>query len=447
MKVIELGLVTGDSAPGPAGRSRRPRVSRRAAAVVAAGCVLTLALSAPIRSHAPLPLWTMPLSGSSGDAFAVREDGVFVLSVKEHRLTRYDPYTGVVRWVVPVAGPMIMLSSIGSGVIQLAIENEPAGGDRIPATRITLGLDLATGRQLWQLPGELAFTRDRWAVAADWNETYSALHVVDVRTGRTAWTHPTGRLKSWSVTEGRGPRRLMTATTDGQVEVRDLADGRLVASRGLSQLRPSRGVEISFGVADDLLLTQRLGAGRAILTAYDPATLSERWRLDGEPFSDAYGCSPVICVFGTAGVSGYDPATGERRWHRPGSGSVIPLGAGLLLDQTGASPAAVDAATGRTLVDLGVSGVIGNEDGGDGPFYLLRPTRQPPGRTAVGRLDGRTGEVFWQGLVDAGEGAGCQAAGPLMACATYTQLSIIDLARTDVAASSGVSAGRQGKAR
>lgn len=438
--VIELGLIPGD-APEPPARPRRLRVPPRTGVVVVAVlCALTLTGSALPRSRAPLPLWSIRLDVSVASSFAVTGDGVYVLTgtSEGRRLTAYDRRTGVSRWSVPVARLASSFGLVRAGVIQLAVEPEPAvewqqDGSRVSRTtgRRTIGIDAATGRQLWMLPGDLSFTRDGLAVAADWDETGSvllSLRIVDVRSGATVWTHPARGLSSWGLSDTIAAGRVVTAAPGGRVEVRDLADGRLVASRLLPQLARTGpdDAPADLGVAGDLVLLQEQEA----LTAYDATTLRERWRLGTERFQGSYGCAPILCVTSDSGTAGVDPATGRQLWRRPGSGLSIDLGAGVVLDQgnDGSRSALIDTATGRTLVDLGSGGVAWNDGEAVEPLPVLLPTRDPAGRTAAGRLDQRTGRVTWLGTIDPVGSFACRSAGAIMACVTGFELTVIDLA-------------------
>ncbi|AGZ44677.1 outer membrane protein assembly factor BamB family protein [Actinoplanes friuliensis] len=443
MSVIELGLVTAD-APEPPAPDWRHQLPRFGAGAVAVLCALTLTGSVPPRSQAPLPLWSVGLDVSVSSSFAMMNDGLYVLAGAEdqRRLTRYDPRTGATRWSVPVARLATTLSFIRSGVIQLPVEREPViewqeDGSRVSRTsgQETVGIDTATGQQLWTLPGDLSFTRDGRAVIADWDDTGAALRslrVVDVHSGATVWTHPGRGLRTWAVPDDTAAGLLVTAANDGQVEVRDLAGGRLVTSRRLPQLAGASRDDTSadLGVAGDVVLTQDVDGGKATLKAYDTMTMRELWHLGADRFQGFFGCAPVLCITTEAGTSGHDLATGQKLWQREGGGLSISLSDGVLMDQgeDASRSILVDTGTGRTIIDLEAGGVAWNDSDRNEPVAVLLPTRAPPGNTAVGRLDQRTGRVTWRGLIDPVESFACRAAGTLMACTTGTQLSVLDLA-------------------
>ncbi|MFI5931514.1 hypothetical protein [Actinoplanes sp. NPDC051494] len=447
MSVIELGLVT-DEDPGPPVRPWRPRLSRLGVATVVVLCALTVTGSAPVRSHAPLPLWSIGLEGGApgdvmGSGFIISRDAVHVLTNPREgrRLSSYDARTGALRWSHPMTRP-VDLSTVESGVIVLPATYEPVTielSDHSVATRMisrsTVGVDAGTGRQLWAVPGELSFVHDGLALVAVWDdkgESVRSVRVMDLRDGTTAWTHPAAGLHDWYYADGSPTGRLVSATTAGNVEVRDFTTGAMITSRRLPGVR-RMGADIGrpdLTVIGGTLLTRTSVGERATLTAWDTETLRERWHVDGPQVYGFYDCAPVVCV-NEETLSGRDLATGERLWQRAGNGWANTLATGVLATEDGTEDTRrtiVDARSGRVLTDLGTGTTAWSDEPAD-VAYALIPTREPAGRTAVSRLDGRTGAVTRLGVVDPVREYGCRAAGTLLACATTAgRLMVLDLA-------------------
>jgi hypothetical protein len=108
------------------------------------------------------------------------------------------------------------------------------------------------------------------------------------------------------------PRRLVTATVAGHIEVRDTVTGTLL-SQGDVPARPGwarRGITV--WPSGDLVLIGGLGG----ITAYSLAGLRPRWHSNVE-LADRWvqDCVDAICVFGyRGGVQALDPGTGRLRW-------------------------------------------------------------------------------------------------------------------------------------
>ncbi|AGL20588.1 PQQ-binding-like beta-propeller repeat protein [Actinoplanes sp. N902-109] len=452
MGVIELGLVTGEQEPPALAERHRlgsPREIRRVlVAAVALVCLLAVTASAPPRSHGPAQLWSIPMAGGN-ESYTMTADHVYVFTNAPggRRLSAYELRTGTMLWSTTVMADASWLGAIKSGVLLLPagtqsveFDTDDGGQGFREFTRETIAIDAATGRELWRLPGEYSVATDRQVLLAEWDDSGAVartLRVAGLRDGVTAWTQTGHGVHTWVAADTGDASRLITATADGLVEVRGFADGRLVTSGQLPWQKPpgtgERSTDIS--IEDHLLVVRNMIhdniGDRAVVAAYDTGTLRERWHVDSTGFGGSYGCGPVMCLNDSAGISGYDPATGARRWHRPGLGYAILISHDRLIvdeGQDGTRHSVVDARTGATLAGLGDGMVVWDyEDVGE-QTYVLRRTADPPGLTAVGEVDGRTGKVILRGTVDQVQDYGCQSAGELLACSTVDgRLTITDI--------------------
>ncbi|MET8152967.1 PQQ-binding-like beta-propeller repeat protein [Actinoplanes sp. NPDC049668] len=444
MTVIELGLVTdgGDQPPvdRPRRRLRRSELRRALVAAVAVLCAVTVTGSARPVSHSPVRLWSTPYRDGA-ETFTVAGGAVYVLSQSgATRLTAYDLSTGAVRWSNSSLGDAKWLGPVQAGVLLLpaaystALLDDPDGTEvSREFSRETVAVDTATGRQLWRGTGELAVAAGGRALLTQWSDDggrVDTLRVVRLADGGMVWSRPAEGLESWS-TEGLfqdRADRLVTASASGDVEVRDLADGSLVAAATLPWSAPdTRNTAVT---VDGHRLYVEHSGGRTTVTAYDTETLRRLWHIEPDSPGGSYSCGPVFCVNGPQGTAGYDRDTGELRWRIPGSANAFPFTGGQLMvddDQSGARHHLVDAATGRRLVDLGTASPVWNFPIAVSP-YLLTRTREPLGLMAVSRFDARSGQVLLIGAMPPVIEYGCQNEGTLLACATQDgRLAVTDV--------------------
>jgi len=182
----------------------------------------------------------------------------------------------------------------------------------------TVALAAGTDRAIWRAPARLlnVSARDNVVLLRENSPYLGDLHWygLDLTTGRTRWSFEQplqGYTTTAAYTDGF-PRRLITATTAGRIEVRDSATGAVV-SQGIATAPPRwsrRG--ITAWSTGDLVLIGGLGG----ITAYSLADLRPRWHspieLAGHWVQD---CVDAICVFGyRGGVQALDPGTGQLRW-------------------------------------------------------------------------------------------------------------------------------------
>jgi outer membrane protein assembly factor BamB len=448
MTVIELGLVTGGDPP-PVTEQRRPRnrreIRRLLVAAVAALCLLTVTGSAPIRPGGLERLWSIPFH-QDGDTFAVAGGAVFVLTtLGQPALTAYDLRSGAQRWTNPGFADVSWLGSSAAGVMLL-----PAGSATVQHknddgsyayrefNRDTVAVEMATGRQLWREPGDSTMLSGGRVLLADWNaagSTVTRLRTVRIRDGATIWSRPATGLEAWTTGAtpgGSAADRLVTATSDGRIEVVDLADGRLVSSGRVPWARQSERDNryTSMTLDDHRIYIDKAEGGRSQFAVYDTETLRKLWAADVPESGGIYPCGPVLCLNLRDATAGYDRDTGEVRWRIAGATNGFPLPGGRLLvedDDAGARHLLIDARTGRRLADLEATVPVWNYRTGDTP-YLLGHTRQPLDLTSVSRFDARSGEVLMRGAIPRVVDWGCANEGDLLACVTVDD----HLAVTDV---------------
>jgi outer membrane protein assembly factor BamB len=420
--VIDLGVVTPFEPPAAA----RPVPRRALAAVLALICLVTVTGSAPPRPHSLPTLWAVPVNGNQ-DSFTVTPGGVYVLStLGRRRISAYEPRTGKIRWTIPGLDDTAWIGAVSAGVLLT-----PAFNDGIAQT---VALDTATGRQLWRERGDaLAIAGGRVLLTEPDPDGPSvrSLRVVDLHSGATTWAYAADDRRTWAAADADTSDRVVIAAEDGQVEVHDLATGRLVAGARMpwpgAANRPDQPNGI--GVTGHTLILPGADNSRPTMTVYDTETLRERWHVASPSLSGLYPCGAVMCLNDADGLTGYDEDTGRVLWHRAGAGYASTLHADRLVIENGDEGArriVADARTGRQLTDLGTGSLAYGYGAGD-PVFALSLTRDPPGRTSVGELDERTGAVELRGAVDPPADF-CQNAGDVMACLVGgAQLTILDL--------------------
>jgi hypothetical protein len=217
---------------------------------------------------------------------------------------------------------------------------------------------------------------------------------------------------------------------DGRTEVFGLGDGRAVADGRLPLRRdPSRASgAVGLEVDAAALYLERNEGGHLTVVAFDLATLRPRWTLDGGTAArQAHLCAPVLCVSDGTATSGYDLGTGLLRWRAAGWINAATVTGGRLLADSNldTGQGLLDAATGILLADLGGGNPVWDTMAGT-PTFRLRDTVAPPGRTAVFRLDSRTGNGGLRGSIDSVPGKTCAAVRDLLICQTTNgQLTVV----------------------
>jgi outer membrane protein assembly factor BamB len=446
MAVIELGLVhaNGDEpAPDPGRRPLgRSDLRRLLVALVAVFCVLTVTGSARPDPRGLTQLWTAPFTQDT-DTFRLSGGSIFVLSGQgDRRLTAYDSRTGAVRWSTAAVEQATWLTTVEDGVLLMPVgtvsitEQDPDGNvSSREFSRDTVAIDATTGRQLWRRPGEVTTAIGDRVLLSEWNDTgdhAQLLRVVRLRDGATIWSRARAELDFWMTDTLAGAKadRLVTVTAQGAAEVLDMADGSVVSTGKLPWTQRSRNDDYSSINVQGrrLYLDQTIASGSSV-SVYDTETLTLLWHREQTSGGGSYPCGPVVCISDAHGVAGLDNETGALRWRLPRATNGYPLlGDRLLVEEIeGTRRSLVDGKTGRVLTDLGTAMPVWDSLGRGTP-YLLDRTVEPPSRTAVSRLDARTGEVLLQGAITPILDYGCQNEGTLLACVTQdNQLTVTDV--------------------
>ena len=435
MAVIELGTLGAGGDLPASGRARRyPRVPvRRVAAVlVTVLCLATVHASAVPRARGLTGTWSMAFA--AGDAFEPSGGNVVVLRDGSPQvLAAYALATGTPRWSFPVPYPVTALTPVDSaGVLLLPAQARSVGirtaaGDVLWAHYSTLvvALDANTGRELWRAAGDVALTTADGVLLAEHEPDglgARTLRLVGLRDGATRWSRDGRGAYRWA-TVGGGvgrPDTLVTATPEGDLRVYRFADGAVRTAARVPWRAGSLSDAAYSDIAGhgDLLYVFTASPEGTTATAYAPGTLRRLWSVTAEAGAGPSACGAVLCLPTGNGLAARDWRTGAELWRVAGYDLGRPLAGHLLLvGGEDAGRAVVDDRTGRILADLGAGGVAWAPDGGI--VVTLVPTRSPPDRIAVGRLDPRTGEEFLLGTVDPVVNSfWCRVSGVRLACTT-----------------------------
>jgi hypothetical protein len=344
-------------------------------------------------AYRPPPAGPTVIDAEPADATFVTGDRLFVVS------TGGDPFGSAVhnKIVSAYALPTGTLLSRTTVAVTGAIFSVLAAGDTILVSyqvdtvgaEATVALDAGTDRARWRHPARLlaASAADDLVLLRENSPQFGNLHRygIDLATGATRWTldQPVFGL-TIEAPAGEGfPERLVTATLDGHVEVRNPITGAITAKADVRPPADWRRQGISMWAADNLVL---LG-GKAGTTAYSLTDLRRLWD-DTVDLSERYvlpHCDDSVCVVGSfVGVQVLNPATGQQRWAAATWGGLEQVGDYLLADGPVGGPAAepqtvVDTLTGKRRGDFGAWRASG-EARPDGTIVGLRPV---PGQDVV----------------------------------------------------------------
>ncbi|BFU42654.1 PQQ-binding-like beta-propeller repeat protein [Krasilnikovia sp. MM14-A1004] len=440
MAVIELGYVGsgGDELPDPAPLRPadwgRRHVRRLTAALLVALCLVTATAS----DHLPAPRglraqWEILFF--QGDTFATTRDRVVVLSEgATQRLAGYDLVRGTQLWSRELAHPApFIMAAAGSEIVLLpsgerSLPTTPGAADRQSFFAETVAVDAATGAELWRAPGDVTATslaylpgESEHLLMVD-HATDSAaavgVRLVNGRDGRTLWSRATpGALQVATIgPDPWRPDRVATVTASGQVRLLRLADGAELGGGTIAEPAVP-GSNAFLGLewhGQQLTVMQSTNTGLTA-TGYGGQPLRQRWRVRDADAVAAYGCGPVWCMSTGAALVGRDWDTGLERWRVRSSNYTRSIGDHLLaVDGTeGSKYTVIDAQDGRTVAALDGEPVM--DDTGAAVLALSR-TVSPGGRTAVGRVDLRTGETFHLGTIDGTSDYGCRVQRNLLVC-------------------------------
>jgi hypothetical protein len=434
MSVIELGEITaGDGPARPAvPRPFDPRLLRRlAAALVGLLCLATVNGSAVPVARGLAESWTTPFQG--GDSFALAGNLFVLHSASPQELTAYPPAGGFPVWSQRLPFTAGALDSApAAGVLLLptgerSVEIKTADGAVLWArySTETVALDARNGHRLWQASGDVAVLTDDSVLLVDHSDQSLGavgMRLIRLRDGAPIWTLAPGGAYTWATigADPGHPTGLATATSTGDLRVYRFADGVQTAARRV----PWQTGSLTTGTLSQLdsqrgrLYVYTGFAGSASVTAYTPDTLQQVWQITSDTVAAPAPCGAVLCLPTRTGLSARDWATGAERWRAPGYDLGRPISGHLMLaGSDDAGRAILDNRTGRVLTDLGAGGAAW--DATAGTVVALAPTRSPPGRVTVNRIDPATGESFLLGVTEpVVNSLWCQLQGVRLVCET-----------------------------
>jgi outer membrane protein assembly factor BamB len=426
---IDLGELprdpmTGFDPPWPGlARLRHPterrRVARLAAITAATALVLLTAAGAggPVRPVFQ-PHLTLEVIG-----FAHDREHLYAIEVPGPNLTRVVAYRlsdGTAQWEAPLPGSRFAWPLRHEGV--LLVQSIHAG------RRTTTMIKPRNGREVWRRPGtgaleriagqRVLFSNPRASADAVRNQPpVHQLTAVDLATGQTAWR---ASVTGENFTSGSADSRYLVAYGEGS----DLATYDLTTGQRLADLPAPAAQSATVQVVGPLVVLLDRSQRPRVLTAYDVATLSQRWRVSHPDLLEVWAtaCGELVCLLGDGSPRALDPATGEEVWSadwlltddRAGPVLISDLGGSglagqlLLTDQARGRSWLVDARTGEPVLDLQGWQLVQSwpPQPGAEPPVLIRPDR---GATMIGALRPDRSGVRVLGQVNARPQAECSA--------------------------------------
>jgi outer membrane protein assembly factor BamB len=201
---------------------------------------------------------------------------------------------------------------------------------------------------------------------------------VDLATGATVWSVPVaGSVNVFAV-----PGGVLVLASD-RLERLAVDTGAITRTVMLPKIGGSGpdGGSIAGGM---VVVGYGNSAFAGLEVAYTADTLQRRWQRDvPEVLLDPPNCGTVLCSGPRAALDVIDPATGRVAWRVPADVDLVDHGSSVLEVDTGSGAPVrlVDAATGRTRIDL--AGWRAEIGGGPGePIVLRRP--EAAGSSAFG---------------------------------------------------------------
>ena len=409
--MIDLGEVPADGQePAPvAGGTRRPVPYRALLGGLAAVLILTLTGSA----HRGPPTPPTVIAARLGDSMFVGADRVFLVgdapggpttAVQSRTVSEYGLPGGdlLSNTTVAVSGAVFDVVSAGR-IVLVSYQVDTVGAEA------TVALVAGGDRALWRRPSRVVAVSpaDGLVLLRENSPDYGDLdwHGIDLATGAVRWTlrQPArGFIVPADYIDGF-PRRMVSATETGALEVRDTVTGAVTAAATVPVRRGPVGSDVPIWPAGDLILVGAPGG----TTAYTMPGLVERWRspadLAGRWVQEH--CTAICSLSWQGGVRVLDRATGRELWADERWNYVDQVGRYLVAsDNTGMnrSPGVVvvDPATGRVSGGFGSWYPAGDRQA-DGTIHgvhadegndLLWYARLDPGTSAV-RVLGRAERI------------------------------------------------------
>jgi outer membrane protein assembly factor BamB len=422
-------IVDLDIAARPSARARGIGPSRPTALLVI-GLLTLLAVAASAPPAPPLvhALWSAAYDPDD-DTVTLTPTSLYLYrhGAGAPALTAYDLATGAPRWSAPAAGAFAQSPSVADGVL-VAPDGYEQYFNRpdllLTRTTRTIARDAQTGATLWRAAGAPQYVTDQSVLLADADTGgVHRLREVGLHDGRTRWSRPAPGLSDVVVVGDA----VVTATAGGRLDVLGYDDGAIIRTAKVPWSPDASRLSAAAGV---LVVTGPGPAGRTN-AMYRPDTLAPLWRVGGT----VTDCGAVLCGADAGGLTGHDPDTGTRRWQVPGMTVAWPLRADRIIassELTGQFQL-LDPATGTRLGTVGTGLGSWRTDGrsavdGDRatPYaFVLRGVTGAAGRTAVVRLDLRTGDPYPLGAIDGTGWIGCRAVTGYLLCVGDSRVTVI----------------------
>ncbi|WP_433297366.1 PQQ-binding-like beta-propeller repeat protein [Actinoplanes sp. CA-030573] len=438
MSTIELGEIS--SAPGeePVREFDLRTLRRLTIAVVGLLCLLGVTASArPEPPGGVRRLWSVPFADQ--DNATLGADSVYLSRSAggRTRLTAYELASGKVRWETTLDGVLgYPQPAEPDGLLLLPADTEVATHGEFYAqyAQQTVALDTRTGRALWTEPGDSLLVARGAVLMADHGDDggYSGLRLIRLRDRSTVWQRPTpGAISVAFALDGAGPERVITATSDGLIEILRFADGGRIAAARIPWARPDpeRGQWNDLTAGGDHLVVNRNVQGHAELSVYRLDSMTERWHADGTD-GYAFPCGASICVNNAGGLTAYEADSGRLVWRLPGIGSGWAPSAERVVvsDPDGGRQYLVDTATGQRVgADVTGETVWRIEPGT--ALLVLKGTTAPPDRTSITRWDLATGRRELLGSTERIAVNRCQAVGHYLGCYVTSSYTVTAVGR------------------
>jgi outer membrane protein assembly factor BamB len=372
--LIDLGeMLPRGREQAPTNPPRRRPTSYRA---VLATLAVLLAATLTASTHRTPPSPPVVVQARLGDMTYVTGDRLFVVSaggnmiasrIRNKTISEYGLPHGELlsRTTVSLSGVIFDVAAAGSAIlVSYQVDSVEAVGEEA-----TVAVLAGTGRTLWQHPSRLlaVSAANGLVVLRENSPQYRSLNWqgVELMTGRVRWSlrQPVRGFTTETGYADGFPEMLVTATTDGDIEVRDTVSGAVTASAKVPVRDQQAGSDVPVWPAGDLIL---VGAPEGT-TAYTLPGLVQRWHSS----ADLAGrwvqpdCATLICSLNwQGGVLALDRVTGVQRWADPRWNYADQAGPYLLAsensgDQRNPMVVVLNPADGRILGDFGQWHTIG----------------------------------------------------------------------------------------
>lgn len=400
--VIDLGL----DRDAPAQRlrdwwrlHRLARLLRPVALAVCAALVLAAAGSAPSPGPGLVEVASLPLDDSAD--FVVLGDRLFVTSVDPSSdvrwlLSAYELPGGRPLWTAPYESSIEQVVDVQRGDGVVLVTGLVAGEG---LAKPTTALDAETGQVRWVVPVQMTVAGDgRTGLVGGWVRegelSGSTVRGIDLRTGLDVWS------ATFPVPASIRPLpdgRALVLTSTGEGQLRDPRTGAVLQARTI--LPPGTVPNLSILVGDSILVGYQEASGVRGVVAYAGETLERRWgrTLPDDDVTRFGSCGPLVCTTRSGGVEAVDPVTGAPVWDTAEADFVFESG-GILVAARGPEwLAAVDPASGRTLVGLDDWDTAGIARDDSALVAIGRATTGS--RSWLATVEARTGQMRVLGVV------------------------------------------------